>query len=181
MSPSDPDTRTSLILRIRDRHDDEAWRDFVSVYLPVILRLAKRKGLQDADAQDVAQQVLLSVSQALERRPHDPKQARFRTWLGRVAENATLNALSRRKPDAGTGRTDVVEFLHQTAHPSDDSAALHQETRRQVFLYAAEQIRPEFSDQTWEAFLRSSVTGRWVCRKSSRWTIRASFWIGRQC
>ena len=53
-----PDTRASLIVRLKDRADEEAWCEFVEVYRPLIYRLACRKGLQHADAEDLAQQVL---------------------------------------------------------------------------------------------------------------------------
>ena len=61
MGPS-PDTRLSLILRLSDPADADAWRDFVSLYEPLIYQLARRKGLQDADARDLCQEVLLAVA-----------------------------------------------------------------------------------------------------------------------
>ena len=62
-----PETHPSLIVRIRDPSDREAWFEFVEVYRPVIIRLARAQRLQDADADDLAQQVLVSVAGAIER------------------------------------------------------------------------------------------------------------------
>jgi RNA polymerase sigma-70 factor (ECF subfamily) len=74
-----PETRPSLILRVRDANDADAWNQFATLYRPVILRLARRKGIQAADAEDLAQQVLLSVAGAMERWQPDQQRARFRT------------------------------------------------------------------------------------------------------
>ena len=62
-----PDTRESLLLRIRDSQDREAWQEFVSIYRPLIYRVGRRHGLQDADAQNLAQEVL----QKVERKAND--------------------------------------------------------------------------------------------------------------
>jgi hypothetical protein len=61
-----PETRPSLLLRIRDADDRDAWEEFTDLYRPVICRVARLKGLLEADAEDLAQQVLLSVAGAIE-------------------------------------------------------------------------------------------------------------------
>ncbi|MCA9057786.1 MAG: sigma-70 family RNA polymerase sigma factor [Planctomycetaceae bacterium] len=153
-----PETRASLLLKVRDPSDQAAWREFFEIYEPVIRGMAQRRGLQDADAEDVTQQILLSVSQALAKRPHDSNRARFRTWLHRVVENAVLNSLQRARPDRGTGESGVLELLHQT-EDSGDSDELRREYQEQAFRHAAVRIRPEFSESTWQSFWRSAVEG----------------------
>ena len=50
------DTRSSLLLRVKNKASDEhAWQQFAELYQPVIMRMAKAKGMQEADAQDLAQ------------------------------------------------------------------------------------------------------------------------------
>ena len=100
-----PETQLSLILRLADCQDSEAWTHFEKVYRPMVYELARKRGLQDADAEDVVQQVTASVSRALQSRPHDKQRAKFRTWLYRVTHNAIINAIQRRKPDRGAGDT----------------------------------------------------------------------------
>src|SRR5215470_12010956 len=85
MSPS-PETRNSLLGRLTDRADQAAWHEFAQIYMPVVYRLALRKGLQHADAEDLAQQVLAAVSKAIDRWETDPGRAKFRTWLHRIAQ-----------------------------------------------------------------------------------------------
>lgn len=156
-----PETRESLLIRVRDPADQAAWREFVDIYRPVIMRLARRRGMQDADADDVAQRVLVSIAKAVEQREHDPERARFRTWLNRVAHNAILNTLTRGKPDRGSGDSAIQAVLNQQQSESNpDSDLIHLEHRREVFRWAARRIRGEFHDATWEAFWQTAVLGR---------------------
>jgi RNA polymerase sigma factor (sigma-70 family) len=158
MEPS-LETRLSLIVRLKDRDDQAAWQEFVEIYRPVILRLAARRGMQHADAEDLAQQVLVSISKAIGRWEIAPKRARFRTWLHRVAENAILNALSRGAPDRARGEAGHPAVEH-AAEDGPDSDLLRLEYRREVFRWAARQIRPEFQPATWKAFWLSAVEDR---------------------
>jgi len=154
-----PETRPSLIVRLRDCRDADAWYDFVDVYRPVIVSVARSRGLQLADAEDLAQGVLVSVAGAIER--FDPDgPARFRTWLRKIAENAILNAITRRKPDVGVGG-DVDETLLQPIATPDTLAStlLRTEYRSGILRWAAKRIRPEFSDVTWKAFWMTAVEG----------------------
>ena len=107
------ETRPSLLLRIRDASDRDAWQEFTSIYRPAIVRMARLRGLQNADAEDLAQQVLISVAEAIAGWKHDPDRARFRTWLNRVTHNAVLNALRKSRPDRGSGNSDVLALLNQ--------------------------------------------------------------------
>jgi RNA polymerase sigma factor (sigma-70 family) len=153
-----PETRASLLIRVRDPADQTAWYEFVEIYWPVIIRLARRKGMQEHDADDVAQTVLLAVAKSIESREHDRQQSRFRTWLNRVAQNAILNALTRKKPDRGAGDSGLLAILEQ--HPAQDtwdSDLLRLEYRREVFRWAAKQIKCEFETATWEAFWLTTV------------------------
>ncbi len=61
-----PETNESLILRVKDPADAASWSVFLSIYRPVVIRMACGLGLQHADAEDLAQQVFMSVAKAIE-------------------------------------------------------------------------------------------------------------------
>ena len=65
--PELPETRASLLLRVQEA-EAGAWDEFVEIYRPLVYRMARRRGWQDADAQDLAQQVLVKVAGAIDRR-----------------------------------------------------------------------------------------------------------------
>ena len=94
-----PETRDSLLLQVQDPSNRDAWEMFAQIYRPVIFRIAKARGLQHADAQDLSQQVLIAGAGAIGDWEKRDKSTRFRNWLSRVTKNAILNALTRRPKD----------------------------------------------------------------------------------
>ena len=155
-----PDTRESLLLRIRDPRDRDAWYEFASIYRPLIYRVGRRYGLQDADAQNLAQDVLQKVERQSDN--WTPSQARgsFRRWLAIVARNAAIDAIRRVSADAVCGGTSVREALQNVPAPDDTSeAAFRLELQRQAFRWAAHRIRGEFTEPTWMAFWETMVEG----------------------
>jgi RNA polymerase sigma-70 factor (ECF subfamily) len=148
------------LLRVRDSQNREAWEEFSALYRPIAYRLARQRGLQDADAEDLAQRVLVSVSQAIKNWNKDEERGTFRAWIVRIARNAITNALARRPFDAAAGGTSVLERLENAGDQSADlAAAIEEEHGRAVLRLAAERIRPEFQESTWLAFWLSSVEG----------------------
>lgn len=152
-----PETRPSLLIRVRDASDHQAWYEFTEIYRPVIYRLARARGMQHADAEDLAQQVLLAVANSIGRWEENSRRARFRTWLRRVANNAIINALTRGVPDRAEGGSD--RLIEQPVPEGPDSDLLRIEYRREVFRWAARQIRGEFQTATWDAFWLTAVEG----------------------
>ena len=157
-----PDTRHSLLLRLRDRGDQQAWAELLEIYEPLIYRLARRKGLQHADAEELTQEAFVAVAAAIERWDPDPSRGSFRGWLFRIARNMTINFLSRTRPEnVGTGGTGFRYFLEQQPAASGEEATLFgREYRREAFRWAAGEIREEFRESTWRAFWATAVEGR---------------------
>ena len=91
-----PDTRPSLLVRLCDPEDECAWTEFTAIYSPLIYRLACRKGFQDADAQDLVQEVLRAVAAAIERWDPDPCQGAIPQLA--VPDRAEHDAEPCRKP-----------------------------------------------------------------------------------
>ena len=92
-----PLTRASLLVRIRNGRDQEAWQQFVQLYAPVVYGFARKRGLQDADAADVMQDVLRSVAGAADRLHYDPTAALFE--VGSIPSRATRSSTSSKPPE----------------------------------------------------------------------------------
>jgi RNA polymerase sigma-70 factor (ECF subfamily) len=155
-----PETKTSLLLRIQDSRDEEAWREFVAIYRPIVYRLARMRQLQHADADDLSQRVVIAVQRAIGNWRVDPAKGRFRFWLTRITQNAIINALARRRPDAPVGGSEILELLeNQPAPDLDTQQEIQHEYRRSLFRWAARRIMAEFRGGTWEAFWLTTVEG----------------------
>ncbi|MGA2063730.1 MAG: sigma-70 family RNA polymerase sigma factor [Thermoguttaceae bacterium] len=156
-----PPTRASLLLRLRDWQDHEAWIEFVTLYEPVTYRLLRRNGLQDADAREVMQELFLAVSRSIDRWDPAKDRGSFRGWLRRVARNLVVNWLKHRgRHVIAAGGSDLQAMLDMLpAAEGPQSAEFDQELRRAVFQRAAEQVRGEVQPATWQAFWETAVVG----------------------
>src|SRR5215471_11485112 len=116
---SAPETNPSLLVRIRDSDDSEAWRLFVDLYGPLVYGLGRKHGLQDADAADLTQEVLQSVAAAVRSLVYDPGRGSFRAWLYTVARNRLLDFQRRKRPARGSGDTAVQDLLEKQPAPPE--------------------------------------------------------------
>ncbi len=151
----------SLLLRLCDSDDHEAWVEFVTLYEPIIYRSLRRHGLQDADARDLMQELLLAVSRSIAHWDPDKQRGSFRGWLRRVTRNLVIDWLkqpARRAIPAGGGELQtVLNALPAAGDP--DSIAFDREVRRALFHRAGERVRGEVQPATWEAFWQTAVLG----------------------
>jgi RNA polymerase sigma-70 factor (ECF subfamily) len=156
-----PLTRPSLLFRLRDGADGEAWREFVDRYGPLVFGFARRHGLQDADSADVTQMVLLEVHRGIARYQYDRQRSPFRAWLFAVARHQVCQHLKngRRFPQ-DIGDADVHDHLEQQPdRESEDAAWWEQEHQWQLFHIAAQRVRVQFEDSSWQAFWQTAVEG----------------------
>jgi RNA polymerase sigma factor (sigma-70 family) len=157
-----PTTHPSLLIRLRDPRDEQAWCEFTEIYGPLVYQLARYRGLQDADAQDLAQDVFRAVARNIDRYDPDPARGSFRSWLSRITRNLIINwlAAERRHP-RGTGETDIERLFEQQPDTSGEESALFEtEYRRRLLIWAAERVRPSFSGAAWQAFWQTGVEGK---------------------
>lgn len=150
-----PETRHSLVARLKDVRDGGAWVEFLDLYQPLVVQLLRRRGLQEADAEDLSQEVLMAVCRKIEDWRHNGRKGAFRSWLYVVSRNLMLNLLEREKQYlAGVSADDLERLMEQRATLDRDAEI---EYRRELLARAAERIRREFRETTWTAFWRTAV------------------------
>jgi RNA polymerase sigma-70 factor (ECF subfamily) len=157
-----PKTRFSLVTRLKNAADHEAWNEFTAIYEPLVLRLLRRDGLQEPDARDVCQQVLAAVANDVDRWEPDGRDRSFRRWLFRIARNRVIKFLDgeRKRPTAvgGSGAHAALEQARDKRESLSD--VFQREYRQQLLLQAADAIRAEFRGSTWKAFWLSAIEGQ---------------------
>ena len=148
-----PETRQSLILRLRNPDDIRAWHEFAEVYQPLIRSLAIRFGLQKADSDDVTQEVLTRVAKYVENWDSKSENASFRGWLATITRNQTMEFFRERSRRPTTGADSQIHRLQITLKESDFDL----EHARQLFVWAARRVQTRFETKTWEAFWLTTV------------------------
>ena len=155
-----PLTRASLLVRLRDGSNDAAWREFLHLYGPVVYGFARNRGLQDADAADLVQDVMRSVMRAIGRFHYDRRQGTFRGWLFTITRNKVFNFLSARRirPQA-SGDSSTNRLLAEQPDGAGDSDQWDLEYQRRLASLAMDRIKGEFQEKTWRAFWLTAVEG----------------------
>ncbi len=145
-------TSPTLLEKLRQPTDREAWLRFVQLYTPLLLHWAGRQGFQEADAADVVQEVLVKLLRALPEY-HRGNGQTFRGWLSRIVVNQTKDFRRRR----ATRAIPHVDDLPEREVPSNESEIDESEYRSMIIRRARDLIKNDFNDQTWAAF-----TGVWL-------------------
>ena len=157
---ANPATQITLLERLSDHSDSEAWSTFVAIYQPLMRRLLDRWGVSGADADEVTQEVLAAVSQAIKGYRPGQRPGSFRSWLSSITRHKMIDLL--RKKDRfpqPIGGTDFQQWLGELAH---DQACdrWELERRRELFQWAAQQVRHQVQARTWQAFEQTTVYGK---------------------
>jgi len=156
---TDLNTRQTLLLKIRDTGDSRSWSEFVEIYTPLLYNYFMARGLNDADAADLGQEVMRSVAKAISRFDYDSEQGSFRSWLYTIARNQLNNLFkkSARQPK-NAGQTELSNVVNKLEDEEGNMEAYWElEHRRRMFEWAATQIRSNYETQTWEAFERLAL------------------------
>jgi RNA polymerase sigma-70 factor (ECF subfamily) len=148
-------TSTTLLGRLRCQPaDQEAWKEFVWRYGPRIFQWCGKWNLQEADAQDVTQNVLLKLSGKMQSFQYDPGRS-FRGWLRTLTMHALSDFLQERQ------RADPEALHSLAAVAARDSLLkdLEEEFDRELLEKAMERVRQRLTPHKWQAFALTALEG----------------------
>jgi RNA polymerase sigma factor (sigma-70 family) len=158
-SPEFIPTSSSLLGRLKNWEDAASWQLFCSTYSNLICNTAIRAGLSDAEAQDVAQDTLLSVAKAMREFKYDPARGSFKGWLLQLTGWRIKNQLKKRLPNACREAPSEEETSRtSTAHRLPDPASLNmaavwdEEWRRSQLDAAIERVKQTANPRHYEVF-----------------------------
>jgi RNA polymerase sigma-70 factor (ECF subfamily) len=155
-----PLTSTTLLRRLQhEPADQDAWAEFVRRYGPLVYRWCRRRRLQEADAEDVTQAVLVRLSARMRTFSYDPARS-FRAYLRTLARYAWCDFLeTRRQPGAGGGGSDLLGLLESVEAGEDLVRRLNEQFDQEVLAEAQTRVQQRVESHTWEAFRLTAVEG----------------------
>lgn len=155
------ETSLSLLERLRQSPENEGWNRFADLYAPLIRAWLQRYDVQDSDANDLFQDVLLAVSKDLGKFEHRGQPGAFRGWLKAILINR-LRKFWRardRRPQA-TGDSDIDARLAQLDDPASEISLIwNREHDQYVLRQLLALAEPHFEPNTWKAFCRVALDG----------------------
>src|SRR6266542_6306917 len=92
-------TRDSLLSRLKDRRDDDSWRDFFNLYWRLIYGGALKAGLTEQEAEEVVQETVITVARRIPEFKYDPTVCSFKTWLLNLTRWRIVDQLRKRRPN----------------------------------------------------------------------------------
>jgi RNA polymerase sigma factor (sigma-70 family) len=147
---SNTETRGSVILGACQK-DPERWREFDSIYRPILFAFLRKRGLKEPEADEVAQDILVKLLAKIQ--SYDRSKCRFRTWLFSVAQNAFIDYIRRRAAHENAVKGWAAQMLRAT---TSDSHAMEEQWRRihreKILGHALRTIRARVSSKAWTCF-----------------------------
>lgn len=170
-----PETRASLLIRLQDADEIDAWETLLALYSPVVYRTARRLNLQAADAENVVQEVLLAVSRSIGQWLQRDDRGSFRAWLLRIARNKAIDLLTHRStcPFHNGDVSCLGDAKLSSICESTASNSLDDEYRWELFSQAAKEVQKVVTAQTWDAFWMTTVEGVSIEDAAGRLNVRA--------
>jgi RNA polymerase sigma factor (sigma-70 family) len=160
--PEEHSSRTSVTLlgRLReDPKDQAAWNDFVARYEPKILQWCRGWRLQESDARDVTQNVLLKLQRLLAKFSYDASKS-FRGWLRTLTHHAWRDLVAERERGGiGSGDSRMVELFENIQAGDDLEKHLEEEFHRELMEQAMVLVQPRVAARTWDAFRMTALEG----------------------
>lgn len=154
-------TSLSLLDHVRRSSDGDAWERLTSIYSPLLQRWLTRYDVQESDADDLVQEVLLAVSKDVATFDHNGRDGAFRAWLKTILINRVRNfwRTRGRRPQA-RGDSDAERQLNALEDPASDLSALwNRQHDRHISQQLLRDAERHFAPQTWQAFCRVALDG----------------------
>jgi RNA polymerase sigma-70 factor (ECF subfamily) len=152
------ETRQSLLIRAQ-AGDEPSWKDLTDLYHPFLMKWLRQQNLPEADRDDVAQEILVSVVKSLRSFEHSGRPGAFRAWLRTIASHRLTDYWRARDPHTPlTGGSSVSEVLSQVADP-ESALNRHwdEEHDRYVLRCLLDLVEHEFEAKTFRAFCRITL------------------------
>ena len=155
------ETSLSLLNRLCKSPESESWDRLVELYSPLIRTWLQKYDVQDSDANDLVQEVLLSVSQDIGKFEHAGRTGSFRAWVKAILVNRLRKFWrSRDRGPKASGQSVIDDRLAQLDDPASEMSQIWNRQHDQFVLRQVMKLtEPHFAANTWKAFCRVAIDG----------------------
>jgi len=157
-------TRRSLISRLRNGQDNDSWRDFFQTYWKLIYGFAIRCGCSDAEAEEVVQETVISISRKMPEYRYDPAVCSFKGWLMHVTNWRVIDQLRKRRTgkemplSLDASAANLIEQMAGSA-PSELETLWEQEWQKNLIDAAMERVKRKVNAEHYQIFYLLLVKG----------------------
>jgi len=151
-----PQTSPTLLGRLRLGGPESGWREFFQRYAPAIYRVARQRGLDAADADDIVQQVMTAVCKHINQFSYDRDRGHFRQWVRRIAETQIANGRRRSRPTACD--PEMLECRADETRAADEIWA--EQWQLQDMLFCLDELAADVAPRRLQAFRMYALEGR---------------------
>ena len=144
------ETRKTLLARVRDPGDRDAWSEFYELYAPLLYRYARAQRLDPADAEEVRDQCLALVVEKLPDFEYDEKKGGFKAWLWRIAAGKVVDRRRGQRLAPAPAEAARLEAVADRGLAPDEAWEAY--WRREHLRYGLEQARDRVPEKSWRAF-----------------------------
>ena len=152
-------TSITLLARLRtDPGNPPAWKEFVRRYGPLLQKYCENWGLQEADAQDIAQEVLIKLVDKLKEFRYDASRS-FRAWLKTVTRHVVADEVRRNRRVRGAGGGALDRMLESVEGREGVVCVLEAAYQQELLEVALKRVRASVPPQQWDAFRLTALEG----------------------
>ncbi|MCM8531308.1 MAG: sigma-70 family RNA polymerase sigma factor [Lentisphaeraceae bacterium] len=148
-------TKVTLLMRLKESHDEKSWDEFHFYYAPYVRNLVRQFNLPEADVSDVTQLILVRVWKSLPTFNYDKSKGLFRSWLAAISRNATINFLDSKSSRNNRQNVSMDDQVFTSSVSPEVEKISEKEWRRHISALAWDNIKGELSDRMLISFTKS--------------------------
>lgn len=150
-------TRSSVLRAVAGTENEAAWSRLFDLYAGFVYSIARRKGLNDADADDMVQVVFADLARNLSSFDYDRAKGHFRSYLAGLVNWRVMDRLNASRRDAEL-KSAFWDEMRAAARDDDDFA--EREWQAAALEEALRRIKPDVRPEHFAAFVASAIEGQ---------------------
>jgi len=157
-------TRRTLLSRLRDCGDDRSWREFSDLYAKLLKKMARKRGLNDQEADEVMQETLIALAKTMPTFRYEPERCSFKSWLRHLLEKKVADQFRRRARASNvavleTGDSTALETFENLPDPATlkPDSVWDEQWRQHLAELAIERVKTKVKPRQFQVFQRLAI------------------------